>query len=172
MASFYSANHPIAIHYSQVVVCIHVNILAIFIGCLIWNGYSHPISVETVQTTVINLSEIDDAVTKFRAINDPEVAAVLKSFGITKVEDYIYIDNRRIEKHVSYTATVFNTEEAKHVIQKVVQVLPGMITKDDQEEVYSILNELIHDTGRQKRAGEFNLDLKIGSVNIHIHIEW
>ena len=142
----------------------------IVIGCLLLNVYSHPVSVETEQTTVIKMSEIEDPVTKFRAINDPEVAAVLKSYGITKVEDYIYVDNKRIEKHVSYKAEVFTSEEAKKVVKNISQVLPGMIAENDLEKIYSVFANVASDTGRQKRGrgGGLRIRLFWGLIDVTI----
>ena len=102
------------------------------------------------ETTVIRIDANPDHNAKYRARDDPGVAAILRSFGISKVEDYIYKDNKRVEKLVSYVMTVPDAEKSKYLINKIAQILPEFIDDDDKKVIDNAIDEVLM-TRRQKR---------------------
>ena len=78
----------------------------------------HTTSVTSEETTVIEIDANPDQDAQYKATDDPEAAAILKSLGINKVEDHVYQDNKQTDKLVSYVVTVSNTEKAKYLMKK------------------------------------------------------
>ena len=101
-------------------------------------------------TMVINIDANLNKSAQQRARNDPGVAAILKSFGISKVEDYVYQDRKKLKKLVSYIMTVSDAEEAKYLIKKVAQVLPEVIDDDDEKVIDNAIDDIVM-TQKQKR---------------------
>ena len=106
----------------------------------------HEYSMEKRETTVINLDAHPDLVALYRAINDPKVAAILKSFGIDKEVEYVYQGHRRI-KLVTYVITASDPQEAKRLINKLIETLPEFLDDDDKQTI----NNAIDHKAREER---------------------
>ena len=99
-------------------ICIHAAIA--IIKC-----QGHTYTMEETETTVIKVDAQPDQAAQYKARNDPKVAAILKSLGINKEEDYIYQGNKRIDKLVSYilpTTDEADGAETKRLIKKIAEV--------------------------------------------------
>ena len=103
----------------------------------------HSISITDTETTVIRIDANPDASAQHKARDDPGVAAILKSLGISKVEDYVYQDNKKVEKLVSYVMTVSNAGRAKYLIKKVAQILPEFIDDDDKKVIDNTIDDIM-----------------------------
>ena len=103
----------------------------------------HAISMTDTETTVIRIDANPDASAQHKARDDPGVAAILKSLGISKVEDYVYQDNKKVEKLVSYVMTVSNAGRAKYLIKKVAQILPEFIDDDDKKVIDNTIDDIM-----------------------------
>ena len=110
---------------------------------------SHTASVTSEETTVIEIDANPDQNAQYKARDDPGVAAILKSFGINKVEDYVYQDDK-VEKLVSYVMTVSDPEKAKDLMKKVSRILPEFIDDDDLKTINDAIDD-IPVTEKQKR---------------------
>ena len=102
----------------------------------------HTTSVTSEETTVIEIDANPHQDAQYKATDDPEVAAMLKSLGINKVEDHVYQDNKQIDKVVSYVVTVSNTEKAKYLMQKVAEILPEFIDDDDVKTIDDAIDDI------------------------------
>ena len=102
--------------------------------------------MEHKDTTVINLNAHPDLVVLYRAMNDPKVAAILKSFGIEKEVRYVYQGNRRIKLPL-YVITASDPEETKRLVNKLIEILPKFLDDDDKQ----LVNSAIDQKARQER---------------------
>ena len=102
----------------------------------------HTTSVTSKETTVIEIDANPDQDAQYKFTDDPEVAAMLKSLGINKVEDHVYQDNKQIDKVVSYVVTVSNTEKAKYLMKKVAEILPEFIDDDDVKTIDGAIDDI------------------------------
>lgn len=75
----------------------NIAIVLCCIGIAIGKCQGHKISMTSKATMVINIDANLNKSTQQRAGNDPGVAAILKSFGISKVEDYVYQDRKKLK---------------------------------------------------------------------------
>ena len=114
----------------------------------------HAISITSKATTVINIDAKPDKSLQQRARNDPEVAASLKSFGISKVEDYVYQDGKKVKKFVSYEMTVSDVKKVKNMIKKFAQILPGLIDDDDEKVIDKVIDDVLK-TQKQKTQTQY-----------------
>ena len=105
--------------------------------------------MEHRDTTVINLDVHPDLAALYRAMNDPKVAAILKSFGIEKEIKYVYQGNRRIKLPL-YVITASDPEETKHLVNKLIETLPKFLDDDDKH----LVNSAIDKKARQERDTE------------------
>ena len=111
---------------------------------------SHTASVTSEETTVIQIDANPDQNAQYKARDDPGVEAILKSFGIKKVEDYVYQDDKEVKKLVSYVTTGSDTEKAKDLMKKVSQILPEFIDDDDLKTIDDAIDDIAV-TEKQKR---------------------
>ena len=102
-------------------------------------------SMEKRETTVINLEAHPDLATLYRAMNDPRVAVILKSFGIDKEEEYVYQGHRRI-RLATYVIIALDSEEIKRLINKLIDTLPKFLDDDDKH----LINSAIDNKTRQE----------------------
>ena len=107
--------------------------------------------MEKRETTVINLDAYPDLSALYRAMNDPNVAAILKSFGIDKEVEYVYQGHRRI-KLVTYVITASDPQEAKRLINKLIETLPEFLDDDDKQTI----NNAIDYKAREERQVSVN----------------
>ena len=105
--------------------------------------------MEKRETTVINLEAHPDLTILYRAMNDPRVAVILKSFGIDKEVEYVYQGNRRI-RLATYVITASNAEEIKRLINKLIETLPKFFDNDDKH----LINSATDNKARQERETE------------------
>ena len=105
--------------------------------------------MEHKDTTVINLDAHPDLAALHRAMNDPKVAAILKSFGIEKEIKYVYQGNRRIKLPL-YVITASDPEDTKHLVNKLIETLPKFLDDDDKH----LDNSAIDKKARQERDTE------------------
>ena len=106
----------------------------------------HEYSMEKKETTVINLEAHPNLASLYRAMNDPKVAAILKSFGIDKEVEYVYQEHRRI-KLATYVITTSDSEETKRLVNKLIETLPEFLDDDDKQ----LINSAIDNKVRQER---------------------
>ena len=109
----------------------------------------HEYSMEKRETTVINLEAHPDLAALYRAMNDPRVAVILKSFGIDKEVEYVYQGHRRI-RLVTYVITASDSEEIKRLINKLIETLPEFLDDDDKQ----LINNAIDNKARQEREAD------------------
>ena len=102
----------------------------------------HTASVTSEETTVIEIDANPDQKVQYEARDDPEVAAILKSFGINKVEDYVYQDNKEVKKLVSYVMTVSDPKNATYLMKRVSHILPKFIDDDDLETIDDAIDDI------------------------------
>ena len=110
----------------------------------------HEYSMEKRETTVINLDAHPDLAALYRAMNDPKVAAILKSFGIDREVGYVYQGHRRI-KLATYVITASDPEEIKCLVNKLIETLPEFLDDDDKR----LINNAIDNKERQERQTQY-----------------
>ena len=110
----------------------------------------HEYSMEKRETTVINLDAHPDLAALYRAMNDPKVAAILKSFGIDREVGYVYQGHRRI-KLATYVITASDPEEIKCLVNKLIETLPEFLDDDDKR----LINNAIDNEERQERQTQY-----------------
>ena len=111
------------------------------------------ISITSKATTLINIDANPDEIVQQRLKNDPEVAANLKSFGISKVDNYINQNGKKVKKDVSYVMTAPDAEKAKCLIKKFAQVLPELINDDAKKLINNAIDDIEAQIHYIKRIG-------------------
>ena len=120
-----------------------------YVGTAFITCEGHKYSMEHKDTTVINLDAHPDLAALYRAMNDPKVAAILKSFGIEKEIKFVYQGNRRIKLPL-YVITTSDPEETKRLVNKLIETLPKFLDDDDKQ----LVNSAIDKKARQERDTE------------------
>ena len=124
------------------------------IGIAVVKCHGHAVSVRGKETTEVRIDANPDQSAQYKARDDPVVAAMLKSLGISKIEDYVYQDNKKLRKLVSYETTVLHALKAKYLIKNISQILPEFIDSDDEEVIDNVIDNIAK-VGKQKRSPYF-----------------
>lgn len=146
-----------------------------YVGFLILKCQGHKASIEEKETIVIQLEGYHDHNAQYKAINDPKVAKTLKSLGISKEVDYVYQHDKRSKKLVLYVMMATHAEEAKQLIKKLAEILPGFFDDDDKEIINSIIDDKLKEVRQEretkKKPQSTKESTKFGNKHTEISLE-
>lgn len=110
------------------------------IGCL-----GHQFSLQKRETVILNMEASQAA-----QYEQQKWVTSFKSLGIKRQEGYMQEGNR-IQRLVTYAATVPSAERAKRLIKKITMRLPEFIDDDDRQVLDNVIDSTVAEA-RQKRA--------------------
>ena len=123
----------------------------------------HKLSLEKKQTVVLNLEASPDQSVQFE---DSEVSAWFESWGISTQESFLHQGNK-LERRVTYAATVSSARSAKRMIKKITTRLPQFIDDDDRQVIENVIDTTLAEARQKREATDAPLEALEIQVNYY-----